>query len=65
MSAGGKIRFENSPNSLHGAFTAKRPPRDPILPLNGVFYKVCVEEFQIFTTKIDFQNMFASGEVRF
>ena len=65
MSASGKDRFENSLNSLHGTFTAKTPPHDPNLPWNGVFYKECVEEFQVFTIKIDFQNMFASGEVRF
>ena len=29
------------------------------------FYKECAEEFQVFTIKIDFQNMFVSGEVRF
>ena len=29
------------------------------------FYKECAEEFQVFTIKIDFQNMFATGGVRF
>ena len=65
MSASGKVRFENRMNSLHGTFNAKTPLRDPILPWNGVFYKECVEEFQVFTIKIEFRNMFASGEVRF
>ena len=65
MSASGEVRFANSLNSLHGAFTAKTPPRDPILPWNDVFYKECVEEFQVFTIKIDFRNIFASGEVKF
>ena len=54
MPGSGKVRFENSLNSLHGAFTAKTPPHDPSLSWNDVFYKECVEEFQVFTIKIDF-----------
>ena len=65
MSASGEIRFENSLNSFHGRFTAKTLPHDPSLLWNGVFYKEWVEEFQVFTIKINFQNIFASGEVRF
>ena len=65
MSANREVRFENSLNSLHGAFSAKTLSRDPSLPWNGVFYKKCVEEFQVFAIKIDFRKMFASGEVRF
>ena len=65
MSASREVRLENCVNSLHGAFTAKTPPHDPSLPWNGVFYKECVEEFEVFTIKMDFRNMFASGEVRF
>ena len=61
MSASGK----NVLTSLHGTLTAKMPPRDPSLLWNRVFYKEWVEEFQVFTIKIDFRNMFASGEVRF
>ena len=64
MSASGKVRFENNPNSF-AVFTAKTLPRDPILPWNGVFYKECVEEFQVYTIKIGFRNMFANGKVRF
>ena len=56
MSGNSEIRFEYSLNSLHGAFTAKTPPRDPSLPWNGAFYKECVEEFQIFTIKIDYKK---------
>ena len=65
MSASGKDRFENSLNSLHGIFTVKTPRQDPSLPQNNVFYKECVEEFQVFSIKIDFRNMFARGEVDF
>ena len=54
MSASGEVRFEKNLNSLHG----------PSLPWNGVFYKEWVES-QVFTIKIDFRNMFASGEVKF
>ena len=64
MFASGEVRFQNSLNSLL-AFTMKKLPYDPSLPWNGIFYKECVEEFQVFTIKIDFRNMFASGEVRF
>ena len=65
MSASSKVRFENSLNSLHSAFAAKTSSHDPSLPWNEVFYKEWVEEFQAFTIKIDFRNMFASLEVRF
>ena len=65
MSVSGEVIFENTLNSLHSAFTAKKPPHNPSLPWNGVFYKEWVEEFQVFTIKIDFRNMIASGKVRF
>ena len=65
MSVSGDVRFENILNSLHGDFTAEMPSRNPCLLWNGVFYEECVEEFQVFTIKIDFRNMFASGKVRF
>ena len=54
MSASGEVRFENNLNSLHGTFIVKTLLRDPSLPWNDVFYKECVEEFQVFTIKIDF-----------
>ena len=38
MSASGEVRFENSLNSLHGAFTAKTLLHDPSLPWNGVYF---------------------------
>ena len=50
----GDVRFVNSLKSLHCAFTAKMSPHDPSLPWNGVFYKEQVDEFQVFTIKIDF-----------
>ena len=54
MSASSEVRFENSLNSLHGAFTVKILPHDPRLPWNEVFYNEWVEEFQVLTIKIDF-----------
>ena len=38
VSASGEVRFENSLNSLHGAFTSKTPAQDPSLPWNGVYF---------------------------
>ena len=66
MPASSKVRFENSLNSLHSTFAAKTSSHTSnVMPWNEVFYKEWVEEFQAFTIKIDFRNMFASVEVRF
>ena len=64
MSVSGEVRFEYSLNSLHDAFTAKTRAIQVCLEM-GIFYKECVEEFQVFPIKIVFRNMFASDKVRF